>query len=136
MAFTKKKKTHFQSSLVVTFVWLFTTNLFLHFNVLMNDQLDFECKHGKKLVFPNLKSKPTMPLDRDFDSKRCIVDLFTCFKRLRFEWHCIETNQMNRNKTKHFGPKHWSIISLLIFHSLNRVRVKYKIWGSWVLFSK
>ena len=90
----------------------------------------------KKLVFPNLKSKPNMPLDRDFDTKRCIVDFFTCFKRLRFEWHCIETNQMNRNKTKHFGPKHWSIISLLIFHSLNRVRVNYKIWGSWVLFSK
>ena len=90
----------------------------------------------KNLVFLNLKSKPTMPLDRDFNSKRCIVDFFTCFKRLRFEWHCIETNQMNRNKTKHFGPKHWSIISLLIFHSLNRVRVKYKIWGSWVLFSK
>ena len=120
----------------MTFVWLFTTNLFLHFNVLMNDQLDFECKHGKKnLVFPNLKSKPTMPLDRDFDTKRWIVNFFTCFKRLRFEWHCIETNQMNRNKTKHFGPKHWSIISLLIFHSLNRVRVNYKIWGSWVLFS-
>ena len=68
----------------------------------MNDQLDFECKHGKKLVFPNLKSKPTMPLDRDFDTKRCIVDFFTCFKRLRFEWHCI-SNEPKQNKT--FWPK-------------------------------